>query len=152
MIEKIPGPEDNPLFSSTDDVREDEIKYLNNPVVLTPEPIIKKYLTEVKEYTQDGNKFFFSDGDARVEVLVVSDEIIRVRMAPHGVFLTDFSYAVPEAELRVTVFKLTEDDETYRVSTDTVTCIINKKSFHISFADRSDQVVARVTARWRVGP
>ena len=142
MTEKIPGPEDNPLFSSTDDVREDEIKYLNNPVVLTPEPIIKKYLTEVKEYTQDGNKFFFSDGDARVEVLVVSDEIIRVRMAPHGVFLTDFSYAVPEAELRVTVFKLTEDDETYRVSTDTVTCIINKKSFHISFADRSDQVVS----------
>ncbi|HEY0771576.1 MAG TPA: glycosyl hydrolase, partial [Sphingobacteriaceae bacterium] len=142
MTEEISGLEDNPLFLNTDEVNDDEVKFLNNPVVLTPEPIIKKYLTEVKEYTQDGNKFYFSDGDAKVEVLVVSDEIIRVRMAPHGVFLADFSYAVPVSEQRVTVFKFAEDDDSYRVSTDTVTCIINKKNFHISFANRKDQVIS----------
>src|SRR4051812_15528259 len=142
MAEETPGREDNPFFSNTDDLEDDEVKFLNNPVILTPEPIIKKYLTEVKEYTQHGNKFYFSDGDAKVEVLVVSDQIIRVRMAPHGVFLADFSYAVPNSEQRVTVFNLTENDEAYHVATDTVTCIINKKNFHISFANQHEEVIS----------
>ncbi|HXI00666.1 MAG TPA: glycoside hydrolase family 31 protein [Sphingobacteriaceae bacterium] len=141
MAEVIPGLEDKQLFLNTDEIEDGEVKYLNNPV-LTPEPVIKRYLTEVKEYTQDGNKFYFSDGDAKVEVLVVSDQIIRVRMAPHGVFLADFSYAVPNSEQRVTVFKLNEDEDTYRVSTDTVTCIITKKNFHISFANRKDVIIS----------
>ena len=58
---------------------------------------------------QKGNKFYFTDGDARVEVTVVTDEIIRVRLAPHSVFLDDFSYAVPKLENKVSVFGLHED-------------------------------------------
>jgi alpha-glucosidase len=72
---------------------EEVIQHLNNPVT-DLKPIVKQYLTKVKGVKKEGNKFYFSDGSARVEVRVVSDEIIRVRLAPHGVFLADFSYAV----------------------------------------------------------
>ena len=56
------------------------------------------------------NKFFFTDGEAKVEILVVTHEIIRVRLAPHGVFLEEFSYAVPKLERLI----LESDDACWR--------------------------------------
>lgn len=119
---------------------EEVVQHVNNPIVGI-EPIVKKYLTEVKEYIQDQNNFYFSDGDAKVEVRVVSDEIIRIRLAPHGVFLEEFSYAVTKPEQRVTVFSFKEDEESYKVATNTVICIIRKKDFLISFADIHEKVI-----------
>jgi len=119
---------------------EEDFHHVNNPV-LAVEPVVKKYLTAVKGYTQSNNVFCFSDGDAQVEVMVVSDEIIRVRLAPHGTFLEDFSYAVPELEPLVTVFRITETEHDYRVSTNTISCIINKADFNISFADNKDEIL-----------
>ncbi len=119
---------------------EEGVQHVNNPVT-GPEPIVKKYLTEVKEYIQDQNNFYFSDGDAKVEVCVISDEIIRIRLAPHGVFLDEFSYAVPQPGQRVTVFEFHEDEKSYRISTNTVTCIIHKKDFLISFADNQEKLI-----------
>ena len=54
-------------------------------------PISKQYLKEVKQLIPSGNRFYFSDGVSDVEIKVVSDEIIRVRMAPQGEFLEEFS-------------------------------------------------------------
>lgn len=68
------------------EIVEETIQHLNNPV-LDLKPIVKKYLTQIQKVQVEGNRFYFSDGEARVEVRVVSDEIIRVRLAPHGVFL-----------------------------------------------------------------
>ena len=128
----------------TDDINieklESGVQHLNNPV-LDLQPVVKKYLTRVTEVKQDQNNFYFSDGYAKVEVRVVSDEIIRIKLAPHGVFLEDFSYAVPQSEQRVTVFKFTETEDTYRVFTNMVTCVIQKKDFLISFADNHDKVI-----------
>jgi len=46
-------------------VEEEPIQHLNNPVA-NLKPIVKKYLTAVRQVVSDGNKFYFSDGDARV--------------------------------------------------------------------------------------
>lgn len=121
---------------------EEGIQHLNNPV-LNLQPVIKRYLTKVTSVKQEGNTFYFSDGDAIVEVRAVSDEIIRIRLAPHGVFLKEFSYAVNQPEQRVTVLGMTEDEKTFKVSTNTVTCIISKEDFLISFADNDDQITSR---------
>lgn len=115
--------------------KEQEIQHLNNPVDISVKPIVKQYLGEVKKVKKEGNRFYFSDGDARVEIRVVSDDIIRVRLAPHGVFLDDFSYAVPEVDQKVSLFKMQEHDDSYTVSTHSVTCKIEKANFHISFHD-----------------
>jgi alpha-glucosidase len=139
ISKETPSPELLPNELSIEQL-EEGIQHVNNPIVGV-QPIVKKYLTEIKEYTQDENNFYFSDGEARVEVRVVSDEIIRVRLAPHGVFLEDFSYAVPNTMQRITVFTFDENEESYLVSTNTVTCIIRKKDFFISFADNDDNIV-----------
>ena len=119
---------------------EEIVQHLNNPVS-GPKPIVKKYLGAVQQVHTEGNKFYFSDGDARVEIRVVSDEIIRVRLAPHGVFLDDFSYAVPVVDQKVTTFKMEEQEEHYAISTNTVTCKIRKNDFNISFIDNISQMV-----------
>jgi len=121
-------------------VEEEPIQHLNNPVA-NLKPIVKKYLTAVRQVVTDGNKFYFSDGDARVEIRVVSDEIIRVRLAPHGVFLEDFSYAVPKVDQKVTLFKLEESESFYHISTNTVSCNVRKSDFQISFTEIQSQVV-----------
>ncbi|MES2418017.1 MAG: glycoside hydrolase family 31 protein [Bacteroidota bacterium] len=121
-------------------IEDDIIQHLNNPVT-NLKPIVKEYLTSVKAVKKEGNKFYFSDGNARVEVRVVSDEIIRVRLAPHGVFLDDFSYAVPQVDQKVTTFHLTDDEDFYAIATNTVTCKINKADFLISFTDNQSGVV-----------
>ncbi|MBB2144152.1 DUF4968 domain-containing protein [Pedobacter sp. LMG 31464] len=126
--------------AASDHIEDDIIQHLNNPVT-SLKPIVKQYLTEVKGVKKEKNKFYFSDGNARVEVRVVSDEIIRVRLAPHGVFLDDFSYAVPLVDQKVTTFKLEESDEYYSISTNTVTCKVKKENFLISFVDNTSGTI-----------
>jgi alpha-glucosidase len=126
--------------ASHDHFEDEPIQHLNNPVT-NLKPIVKKYLTAVQQVVHDGNKFYFSDGDARVEIRIVSDEIIRVRLAPHGVFLEDFSYAVPKVDQKVTVFKIEETEEFYHISTNTISCNLRKADFQISFTEILTQVV-----------
>ncbi|MEJ5992785.1 glycoside hydrolase family 31 protein [Pedobacter sp. Du54] len=125
---------ENIEIAKIDPIEEDIIQHLNNPVA-NLKPIVKEYLTEVKKVKKENNRFYFSDGNAKVEVRVVSDEIIRVRLAPHGVFLDDFSYAVQQVDQKVTTFSFKESDDFYAISTNTITCKINKADFFISFSD-----------------
>ncbi|PST82018.1 glycosyl hydrolase [Pedobacter yulinensis] len=120
--------------ATQENLAEEIVQHLNNPVT-DIKPIEKQYLGNIRSVRKEGNRFYFSDGDAKVEVRIVSDEIIRVRLAPHGVFLDDFSYAVPEVDQKVTVFRMSEDRERYAIATNTVTCFVSKENFHISFAD-----------------
>ncbi|SKB89214.1 glycoside hydrolase family 31 protein [Daejeonella lutea] len=119
---------------------ESDMQHVNNPVVGL-EPIVKKYLSAVTEYVQDRNNFYFSDGNSKVEVRVISDQIIRVRLAPQSVFLEEFSYAVESLEHKVTVFKLEDEPESYRVETNSVACVIRKHDFKISFEDINGKVI-----------
>jgi alpha-glucosidase len=128
------------------EIVEETIQHLNNPVDIL-KPIEKRYLSAVTKVEQAGNRFYFSDGDACVELRVVSDEIIRVRLAPHGVFLEDFSYAVPVVDQKVDSFSLLEQEDHYALSTNSVTCKVNKKDFFISFVDnQSEQVMSEDAA------
>lgn len=120
---------------------EEEFHHLNNPADGI-KPIIKKYLGMPNRADKIGNKFYFTDGDAKVEVVVVTDEIIRVRLAPHSVFLDDFSYAVPKLDQKTTVFALDEDELEFRVSTNVINCHIAKKDFFISFSDNENHITS----------
>lgn len=122
-------------------VEEEIVQHVNNPITGI-KPIVKKYLAKVIHVEQQDNRFYFSDGDARVEIKVVSDEIIRVRLAPHGVFLEEFSYAVPQINQRVSVFSLQEDETHYIVSTSTSNCHIRKADFLVSFSDNDQQLTS----------
>ncbi|OOQ56912.1 glycoside hydrolase family 31 protein [Mucilaginibacter pedocola] len=139
MKENVPDP--NPelltaklLLSEDIEVDEEEFHHLNNPADGI-KPIVKKYLGVPNHAEQKGSKFFFTDGDASIEVTVVTKEIIRVRLAPHSVFLDEFSYAVPELPTKPVKFTLAENELEFRVSTEAVNCHIRKQDFFISFSD-----------------
>jgi len=138
---------------TTAPVLEEGIHHVNNPVLDLPE-IVKNYLGAVAGFHQEDNNFYFTDGSARVEIKVVSDEIIRVRLAPKGQFLEDFSYAVPQTDQHVAVYTFEEDDHAYRVKTNTVTCNIQKADFLISFTDREGQEYNRdaTPMHWEENP
>ena len=116
------------------------IQHVNNPVLDLP-VIEKKYLRQVTGFTQDHNTFIFTDGMAKVEIKVVTSDMIRVRLAPKGVFLDDFSYAVVEQEHITHHNETGQDDLHYYVSTPNVTCKISKKDFLVSFSDAKGKVM-----------
>lgn len=114
------------------------IQHVNNPVLDLPQ-IEKKYLSSVKNYVQEGNSYLFSDGRSRVEVKVVTEEIIRVRLAPQGSFLADFSYALAKREEQYVSHTIEDDERYYKVKTNTVVCLIEKSSFLVSFQDKQSK-------------
>ena len=138
MEENILNPE---LQANNIIENEEEFHHLNNPAEGI-KPIIKKYLGLLTYARQADNKFYFSDGDATVEVVVMTDEIIRVRLAPHSVFLDEFSYAVPKFEQKALVVVIVENETEYRVSTSMVNCHIRKKDFLISFSDNKNHIIS----------
>ncbi len=118
---------------------QDEIHHVNNPVLELP-TIEKKYLGQIRGYVKEGSSFYFTDGKAKVEVKLFSDEIIRVRLAPEGVFLADFSYATVQLASGPTSYTIEEDDDRYQINTAKTSCIVRKADFHISFADTEGKV------------
>jgi alpha-glucosidase len=62
-------------------------------------------------------------------------------MAPQGIFLPDFSYAITQSEFRISRIDFTEDDDSYIISTNTVNCHVQKDNFLVSFSDRDEVIV-----------
>ncbi|MEO8887626.1 MAG: glycoside hydrolase family 31 protein [Mucilaginibacter sp.] len=138
MEENIQDPE---LLANRLLEDEEEFHHLNNPAEAI-KPIIKKYLGIPKSVEQAENKFYFTDGDAKVEIVVITEQVIKVRLAPHGVFLEEFSYAVPKIVTKNVAFTLFEDDNEFRISTSAVSCHIRKQDFFISFSDNENNITS----------
>lgn len=132
MTEKDKTTQDSNLTTNSLD---QTIQHLNNPVLELP-IIEKSYLKEIKNHVQEDNIFYFSDEISKVAISVISDEIMRVRMAPKGVFLEDFSYAIQSNNPRTSIFTFEEDEGNFKIKTNTTTCVINKNDFLISFENR----------------
>ncbi|WP_395627254.1 TIM-barrel domain-containing protein [Daejeonella sp.] len=129
--------------------QEADMHHVNNPV-LGLEKNVKRYLSAVKGFRQDSNRLLFTDGIAEVEVKVISNEIIRVRLAPGGVFLEEFSYALADTVHPVAVFSCKELEDCFRVETNSAACVINKKTFLISFDDTHGGIINedRIPMHW----
>jgi len=132
---------------------EANIQHVNNPVLDLPD-IEKKYLGTVLGYVKETNGYVFTDGRAKVEFKVVTDEIIRVRLAPGGVFLDDFSYAVVEVEEHANAHHVAEDETHYHIVTSKVRCSIGKEDFLISFGDNDGHTLNAdfVPMHWEENP
>jgi alpha-glucosidase len=62
-------------------------------------------------------------------------------LAPQGVFLDDFSYAVVDIDEHANAHHVSEDATAYHISTASVVCTINKKNFLVSFSDKKGKVM-----------
>src|SRR4030095_3422612 len=116
------------------------VEHSDIPDISVP-PIAKQYLKEVKQLIPGGNRYYFSDGISDVEIKVVSDEIIRVRMAPQGEFLDEFSYAISDHKFQISRIETSETTEHFVITTNTISCLVRKIDFHISFTDIHNIVI-----------
>ncbi|MEO5674332.1 MAG: glycoside hydrolase family 31 protein, partial [Chitinophagales bacterium] len=133
----LPEAEDilNQNYEDTGEISFSLIPATNVPV------ITKQYLKEVKQMLPRGNRYLFSDGISHVEIKVVSDEIIRVRLAPQGEFLEEFSYAIDDKQLHLTRIETSETENYYSIATNIVECRIEKSNFKVSFVDFDNRLI-----------
>jgi alpha-glucosidase len=54
----------------------ESMHHVNNPVLDLPK-IEKKYLETIVAHNQNDKSYYFSDGKAKVEIKIVTDEIVR---------------------------------------------------------------------------
>lgn len=137
------GMKEGEMIVESESSATDEVIQHNDIPDISVQPIAKQYLKDVKTLIPNGNRFYFSDGISETEVKVVSDEIIRIRVAPQGEFLDEFSYAVDTEnhKLHVSRIETRETAEHYVVATNMVSCCIRKADFLISFMDNNEVVV-----------
>lgn len=139
MEENILNPD--LLINKLLEEEDEEFHHVNNPAA-DIKPVMKKYLGVPTHVEQVGKRLYFTDGDAKVEITVVNKEIIRVKLAPHGVFLDEFSYAVPKPVNKDVDFSLIESDTEFVITTGKVNCHISKKDFLIAFSDANNHVTS----------
>src|SRR5215471_2497793 len=77
-----------------------------------------------------------TSGTAKVRLTVFRSGIFRVRLAPHGNFAKDFSWALVESP-QLPSLEIEEDEKELRVITDDVVSTVQKSPLLISFSDRS---------------
>lgn len=100
-------------------------------------PVGKQFLGAVRTVEQAGrHQFRLSDVNSCVQVSVISDEIIRVRLAPNGTFLPDFSYALQEYPFEVKKADLKVEPENVVITTSSLRLAVNRKNFIFQFYDR----------------
>jgi alpha-glucosidase len=109
---------------------------------------------QITGYTREGKQFIFRDLHAVLAVTIVSREIIRIRYAPHGSFLPDFSYAIQDYPFSPAEINLSEDKDKYLISTETVRLSIMKDGGEISFYDQNGLLTCAdaAGASWEENP
>ncbi len=93
----------------------------------------KQFLGSIHKVASEGNKFFFYDLNACLMAEVISENIIRIRLAPNGHFLPDFSYALQDFPFQPVDVDFEEADTYYEISTPLTICRITKEGFYVSF-------------------
>lgn len=126
------------LSPAAESEAETEIREL--PVIHVP-PVTRQFPGNVTGLVQEGNRLLITDGAAAVEVKILSDEIIRIRLAPNGEFLPEFSYAVSDHAFEEPMLEVAELEDCIQVTTRTIICQILKADFRISILDLNNMVV-----------
>jgi len=103
--------------------------------------VTKQFLGTVSSYYQEGFDFYFKDINSVLKITVVSDEIIRVRLAPHGTFLPDFSYGLQPFDFQRSEPVLTVLDTAYSIKTPATEVRISKEGFKLSFYDADEMLI-----------
>ncbi len=104
--------------------------------------VTKLYLSSVKGVEVKDNVFYFRDVNSLVAIYIISDDIFRVRLAPQGVFLPDFSYALSDNKgFQLCDFEFNETEDHYSLTTATTECRVIKSNFKIQFYDKLGHLI-----------
>jgi alpha-glucosidase len=101
----------------------------------------KIYPKSVHKYYRQGNKFFFEATNAKLEVSVLTDLIIRFRFAPVH-FEKDFSYAInPDFEKQDVTVNFQEQENSFEIHTSKVVIHLLKENLQIKIEDANGNII-----------
>src|SRR5689334_18473121 len=103
--------------------------------------ITKQYLGAITKHHYEGNVFYFYDNVSCLQVKVFSDSIIRIKLAPQGTFLPEFSYATRPYPFEIKKLVFRDTIAHYVISTASVHCYIDKKTFQVLFIDYNGLII-----------
>ncbi|MCS6991504.1 MAG: DUF4968 domain-containing protein [Chitinophagales bacterium] len=104
-------------------------------------PVTKQYLGAISNWRVEGNRLWLSDGRATVEMVVISDEVFRIRLAPHSQFLDDFSYAVTSLKGQLSHLDTHSDEQFLYLTTNALQCRIQLADGKMSFYDNDGYLI-----------
>lgn len=88
------------------------------------------------------NCWLIRDLNSCMSITILSDDIIRVRMAPNGTFLDDFSYGLQHYDHKLTKRpSVSETEESIVWTTATIQLFLGKRDFRIKFTDLEGTVL-----------
>jgi alpha-glucosidase len=99
-------------------------------------------LGQIKKVEQAGQVILLHDVNARLEVTVISENIVRMRVAPHGTFLPDFSYARKESEFNALNPNWAEEEDHFALLLPDFTLEISKEDMATRFVTTAGLVLA----------
>lgn len=101
----------------------------------------KDYPKSIHKHTVSGNRFHFEAANAKLEVTILTDSIIRFRFTP-DIFAKDFSYAVnPDFKEHVIKTDFHENEINNEIHTSKVRIKINKENLEIKVEDLDGHVI-----------
>jgi alpha-glucosidase len=103
--------------------------------------VARQFLGSIRKFEADGNNFYFSDINSCLMVSVISEHIIRVRLAPHGAFLPEFSYGLQGYNFKPCSIQFSENKKYFEIATESIKLRLEKENFKISFYDKNDWLI-----------
>ncbi|MFI5218842.1 MAG: glycoside hydrolase family 31 protein [Bacteroidia bacterium] len=102
----------------------------------------KDYPKPIHKHSANGNRFHFEAANAKLEVTVLTDSIIRFRFAP-DLFARDFSYAInPGFNGAAKEIRFHENEINYEIFTSQVHVLINKETLEIKIEDLHGKIIS----------
>ncbi len=101
----------------------------------------KRGLNQLVDWERVDKSFYFKGKQEIIELKVISDGIIRVRLAPRGFFLDDFSYAIDGHHLSSDNIEADELKEAVCVKTETLNCFIDRETMRLRVEDKDGFVI-----------
>ncbi len=98
-------------------------------------------LGALRSSTREGRALILDYGGPRVAITVLTDRMLRVRLAPEGTFAARHSWAVTQAddEFAETSFEIEESSQALVLRTASLTVRIERERGNLSFADVQGQ-------------
>ena len=101
----------------------------------------KNYPDQFLRVSRTENKFLIETTNSALEIIVLTDRIIRFRYAV-DFFAKDFSYAVnPELKSNAVITEWTESETQIRISTQEVNCHIDKNKLTVSLFNHNGDLL-----------
>ncbi|MDH7473608.1 MAG: glycoside hydrolase family 31 protein [Anaerolineae bacterium] len=117
---------------------------LRRPQVTPLTPADCTFAGAVREVRVDGHTVELTCEKAAVQLTVLAEDLIRVRLSPTGRFPPPFSYAVDkeDGDWPAVDFTVHESDETIEVRTARLTCRVMKTPLRLIFVDPHGEIIS----------